>query len=100
MISLLYYFILCNNLFSYITLSIGSLANEMDEEGVQNVTIKRTIFRNASNGFRIKSWARPSNGFVERIRFKRAIMYNVQNPIIIDQNYCPHNLNCPNQVSN
>ncbi|OAY60131.1 polygalacturonase [Manihot esculenta] len=80
-------------------ISIGSLAKDAEEEGVQNVTVKRTIFINTQNGFRIKSWARPSNGFVQRVRFLDAIMHNVQNPIIIDQNYCPHNLNCPNKVS-
>ncbi|OAY60132.1 polygalacturonase [Manihot esculenta] len=80
-------------------ISIGSLAKDAEEEGVQNITVKRTIFINTQNGFRIKSWARPSNGFVQRVRFLDAIMHNVQNPIIIDQNYCPHNLNCPNKVS-
>ncbi|XP_021674959.2 polygalacturonase-like isoform X2 [Hevea brasiliensis] len=80
-------------------ISIGSLAKDMEEEGVQNVTVRRTIFANTQNGFRIKSWARPSNGFVERVRFMGAIMHNVQNPIVIDQHYCPHNLNCPNKVS-
>ncbi|EEF37976.1 Polygalacturonase precursor, putative [Ricinus communis] len=80
-------------------ISIGSLAKDTEEEGVQNVTVKRTIFADTQNGFRIKSWARHSNGFVKRIRFIGAIMSNVQNPIIIDQHYCPHNINCPNQVS-
>ncbi|XP_031252116.1 polygalacturonase-like [Pistacia vera] len=71
-------------------ISIGSLAKDMDEEGVQNVTIKNTTFIGTQNGLRIKSWARPSNGFVQGIRFIDAVMRNVQNPIIIDQNYCPH----------
>ncbi|KAJ4830248.1 hypothetical protein Tsubulata_021211, partial [Turnera subulata] len=80
-------------------ISIGSLAKDVEEPGVQNVTVKRTIFANTQNGFRIKSWARPSNGFVQGVRFIGAIMHNVQNPILIDQHYCPHNLNCPTQVS-
>ncbi|WCJ25534.1 Pectin lyase-like superfamily protein [Euphorbia peplus] len=80
-------------------ISIGSLAKDIQEEGVQNVTVKRTTFSGTTNGFRIKSWARPSNGFVQRVRFIGATMRNVQNPIIIDQHYCPHNLNCPTQHS-
>ena len=62
------------------------------------MTVKRTLFADAQNGFRIKSWARQSYGFVQKIRFMGAIMRNVQNPIIIDQHYCPHNLNCPDEV--
>ncbi|KDP39954.1 hypothetical protein JCGZ_03485 [Jatropha curcas] len=80
-------------------ISIGSLGWGMEEEGVQNVTVKSTTFADTQNGFRIKSWARPSNGFVQRVRFIGAIMHNVQNPIVIDQHYCPHNINCPTQVS-
>ncbi|KAH7573676.1 hypothetical protein ACOSP7_007478 [Xanthoceras sorbifolium] len=80
-------------------ISIGSLGKEMEEEGVQNVTVTKTVFIGTQNGVRIKSWARPSNGFVQGVQFIDIIMHNVQNPIIIDQNYCPHNLNCPNQVS-
>ncbi|KAK8493071.1 hypothetical protein V6N11_005410 [Hibiscus sabdariffa] len=80
-------------------ISIGSLAKDLKEEGVQNVTVKKTIFLGSQNGLRIKSWARPSTGFVQGVRFMDSLMVNVQNPIVIDQNYCPHNLNCPNQVS-
>ncbi|KAL9410453.1 hypothetical protein AB3S75_044255 [Citrus x aurantiifolia] len=80
-------------------ISIGSLGKDMDEEGVQNVTVWKTVFTGTQNGLRIKSWARPSHGFVKGVRFIDAVMQNVQNPIIIDQNYCPHNFNCPGQVS-
>ncbi|OMO53858.1 Glycoside hydrolase, family 28 [Corchorus capsularis] len=80
-------------------ISIGSLGKDLDEDGVQNVTVKSTTFIGTQNGLRIKSWARPSNGFVQGVRFSDCIMRNVQYPIVIDQNYCPHNLNCPGQVS-
>ncbi|PRQ48986.1 putative polygalacturonase [Rosa chinensis] len=80
-------------------ISIGSLAKDLEEEGVQNVTLKNAIFKGTTNGLRIKSWARPSTGFVQGVRFLDVEMIKVQNPIVIDQNYCPHNLNCPGQVS-
>ncbi|TYI62175.1 hypothetical protein E1A91_D10G227600v1 [Gossypium mustelinum] len=80
-------------------ISIGSLAKDLKEEGVQNVTVKNTIFSNTQNGLRIKSWARPSSGYVQGVRFIGSVMTNVQNPIVIDQNYCPRNENCPGQVS-
>ncbi|PQM34179.1 polygalacturonase-like [Prunus yedoensis var. nudiflora] len=51
------------------------------------------------NGLRIKSGASPSNGFVQGVQFLDVVMFNVQNPIVIDKNYCPHNINCPAQVS-
>ncbi|KAA3481437.1 polygalacturonase-like isoform X1 [Gossypium australe] len=80
-------------------ISIGSLAKDLEEDGVQNVTVKKTIFSDTQNGLRIKSWARPSSGFVQGVRFIDSVMRNVQNPIVIDQNYCPHNEHCPGQVS-
>ncbi|KAH7514850.1 hypothetical protein FEM48_Zijuj11G0134100 [Ziziphus jujuba var. spinosa] len=80
-------------------ISIGSLAKDLEEDGVQNVTVTKAIFIGTQNGLRIKSWARPSKGFVQGVQFIDAIMQNVQNPIIIDQNYCPHNINCPGQTS-
>ncbi|TXG71871.1 hypothetical protein EZV62_000450 [Acer yangbiense] len=81
-------------------ISIGSLGKDMKDEGVQNVTFKNTVFKGTQNGLRIKSWARPSNGFIKGVQFIDVVMQNVQNPIIIDQNYCPHNLNCPSHVRN
>ncbi|XP_076895566.1 polygalacturonase-like [Bidens hawaiensis] len=80
-------------------IGIGSLGKDLNEQGVMNVTVKRTTFKGTKNGFRIKAWARPSNGFVNGVLFQNAIMTSVQNPIVIDQNYCPGNKNCPHQVS-
>ncbi|KAF9601595.1 hypothetical protein IFM89_020511 [Coptis chinensis] len=80
-------------------ISIGSLGKEFNEQGVQNVTVKTVVFTGSQNGLRIKTWPKPSNGFVKDVLFQDAIMNNVENPIIINQNYCPHNDDCPNKVS-
>ncbi|KAK4489084.1 hypothetical protein RD792_004878 [Penstemon davidsonii] len=80
-------------------ISIGSLGKDFEELGVQNLTVKTVRFWNTQNGLRIKTWGRPSKGFVKGVHFQHAIMTNVQNPIVIDQNYCPNNKNCPGQVS-
>ncbi|KAJ9173938.1 hypothetical protein P3X46_017021 [Hevea brasiliensis] len=80
-------------------ISIGSLGKDLQEPGVQNVTVKSVAFTGTQNGLRIKSWGRPSSGFARNILFQHAIMTNVQNPMVIDQNYCPDNNNCPGQES-
>ncbi|KAI3997407.1 hypothetical protein MKX01_017777 [Papaver californicum] len=79
--------------------SIGSLARDFNEEGVQDITVNNVTFNGSQNGLRIKTWARPSNGFVKNILYQNIVMNNVLNPIIIDQNYCPGNKGCPNQNS-
>ncbi|XP_065864543.1 polygalacturonase-like [Euphorbia lathyris] len=79
--------------------SIGSLARQMEEDGVENVTLTDAVFTGSDNGVRIKSWARPSTSFVRNILFQNIIMTNVENPIIIDQDYCPDNIGCPGQSS-
>lgn len=80
-------------------ISIGSLGWDMNEAGVQNVTVRTATFTGTENGVRVKTWARPSNGFVKNVVFQHVVMSNVENPIIIDQNYCPDNQNCPKQGS-
>ncbi|CAH9102095.1 unnamed protein product [Cuscuta europaea] len=81
-------------------ISIGSLGWAMHEAGVENVKVKNVQFTGTENGLRIKTWARPSNGFVRNVEFRRATMVDVSNPIIIDQKYCPgKNQNCPSQTS-
>ncbi|PQQ09817.1 polygalacturonase-like [Prunus yedoensis var. nudiflora] len=69
-------------------ISIGSLGKDPEEAGVQNVTVKSD-----------QIVGRPSTGFAKDILFQHAVMLNVQNPIVIDQNYCPDNKGCPGQVS-
>ncbi|KAG0456308.1 hypothetical protein HPP92_024096 [Vanilla planifolia] len=80
-------------------ISIGSLGWEASEHGVWNVTARDVEFAGTLNGFRIKSWAKPSNGFARDIVFEDGLMNNVKYPIIIDQNYCPAQNNCPSQTS-
>ncbi|KAK1390882.1 polygalacturonase-like [Heracleum sosnowskyi] len=80
-------------------ISIGSLGWDLQEPGVQNLTVKSVTFRNTDNGVRIKTWTRPSNGFVRNVLFQHIVMNNVKNPIIIDQDYCPNVKDCPGKVS-
>lgn len=74
------------------------MGKDLKEAGVQNVTVKTVTFTGTQNGVRIKTWGRPSNGFVRNVLFQDAIMVNVENPVIIDQNYCSDNKGCPGQV--
>ncbi|EEF33282.1 Polygalacturonase precursor, putative [Ricinus communis] len=80
-------------------ISIGSLGRQFNEDGVQNITLTDAVFTGSDNGVRIKTWARPSTSFVRNVLFQNLIMRNVKNPIIIDQDYCPDNIGCPNQNS-
>ncbi|XP_057527748.1 polygalacturonase-like [Amaranthus tricolor] len=79
--------------------SIGSLGKDVNEAGVVNVTVKTATFTGTENGVRIKSWGRPSNGFVRNVLFQHITMLNAQNPIIIDQNYCPDDKGCSGKAS-
>ncbi|XP_020586480.1 polygalacturonase-like [Phalaenopsis equestris] len=80
-------------------ISIGSLGETPSRSAVQNVTVSSVVLTGTENGLRIKTWAKPYNGFVRGVTFQHAIMNNVKNPIIIDQNYCPNHKNCPKQNS-
>ncbi|KAG7967597.1 hypothetical protein I3843_08G107200 [Carya illinoinensis] len=52
-----------------------------------SIGMKKAVFTGTQNGFRIKSWARPSNGFVQRVRFLGAVMNNVSGIKISDVIY-------------
>ncbi|XP_047315027.1 polygalacturonase-like [Impatiens glandulifera] len=80
-------------------ISIGSLGGNSLVAGVQNVTVTTATFTGTENGVRIKTWAEAGLGFVRNVVFEHATMVNVQNPIVIDQHYCPGSNNCPNQAS-
>ncbi|XP_062196898.1 polygalacturonase-like [Phragmites australis] len=80
-------------------ISIGSLGGEAGEAGVRNVTVQGAALTGTQNGLRIKTWGKPNNGYVAGVSFARVTMRGVQNPIVVDQNYCPGNVNCPGQSS-
>ncbi|KAM7461419.1 hypothetical protein LguiA_029540 [Lonicera macranthoides] len=67
--------------------SIGSLAREYNEAGVENVTLINSDFIGSDNGLRIKSWARPSVGFVKKILFQNIVMKNTSGVKISDVTY-------------
>ncbi|KAM3336177.1 hypothetical protein ACQJBY_030261 [Aegilops geniculata] len=79
--------------------SIGSLRWQDGEEGVRNVTVDRAVLTGTTNGLRIKTWAMPNSGFVKNVSFSRVTMNRVANPILVDQNYCPRNVDCPGNSS-
>ncbi|XP_038896336.1 exopolygalacturonase-like [Benincasa hispida] len=68
-------------------LSVGSLGKYSKEKSVYDVLVKNCTIFNATNGARIKTWASPISGLASGITFEDIIMYNVKNPIIIDQTY-------------
>ncbi|KAJ1286593.1 hypothetical protein BS78_03G364300 [Paspalum vaginatum] len=82
-------------------ISIGSLGKQqgMAVEAVENVTVKTTWFTSTTNGMRIKTWGGSKRGFVRGVTFADSTMSAVDNPIIIDQNYCPDGSGCPSRSS-
>ncbi|XP_026432437.1 polygalacturonase-like [Papaver somniferum] len=80
-------------------ISIGSLARSPNEAGVEEIVVKDVTFTGSGNGLRIKTWPRPSNGFVKNVLYQNIRMNYVRNPIIIDQIYCPGTKGCSNKNS-
>lgn len=74
--------------------SIGSLGRNMGESDVVGVTFRNCTLTGTQNGVRIKSWPSSPPNYsctVKDVHFEDIIMNNVQNPVIIDQEYCPWN---------
>ena len=81
-------------------ISIGSLGGHAyTEYDVEGIYVKNSVFRNTDNGLRIKTWARDSAKPLKasNIVYEDINMIDVMYPIIIDQEYCPHN-QCNQQV--
>ncbi|KAL4200163.1 hypothetical protein AMTRI_Chr03g55040 [Amborella trichopoda] len=71
-------------------ISVGSLGKYPYEGDVDGVTVTSSTFTKTTNGIRIKSWqASPKKTLARNMTFDNLVMNNVQNPIIIDQEYCP-----------
>lgn len=69
-------------------ISIGSLGRSQNES-VSNIHIKNCSFLDTQNGVRIKTWAPSYPSKVSNIVFEDIVMTNANNPIFIDQHYCP-----------
>ncbi|KAL0449795.1 UNVERIFIED_CONTAM: Polygalacturonase [Sesamum latifolium] len=74
-------------------ISIGSLGGYATEKDVEGIYVKNCTFVGTGNGVRVKTWpTTPAQLSITNLNFEDLIMDNVSNPIIIDQEYCPHNL--------
>ncbi|KAJ9707753.1 hypothetical protein PVL29_000024 [Vitis rotundifolia] len=71
-------------------ISVGSLGNQEEEEEVRGLTVRNCTFRGSDNGLRIKTWAASTSNIASDLTFKDIVVENVRNPIIVDQQYCPH----------
>ncbi|KAL5988006.1 hypothetical protein ACLOJK_035769 [Asimina triloba] len=70
-------------------ISIGSLGKGPNDKDVTGVHVQNCTIKDAMNGVRIKTWEDSIVMAVSNLTFQDIIMENVQNPIIIDQQYCP-----------
>ncbi|XXG58574.1 hypothetical protein AAC387_Pa04g0855 [Persea americana] len=79
-------------------ISVGSLGKYPDEKDVTGLIVIDSTISDTLNGIRIKSWGNsPSANSVSNITFENITFKNVNNPIIIDQEYCPGGA-CANEV--
>ncbi|KAI3457738.1 hypothetical protein Pfo_014401 [Paulownia fortunei] len=72
-------------------ISIGGGCTNINITGkdVSLITVSNSTLTNTDNGLRIKTWAPSPPSMASAITFQHIIMNNVNNPIIIDQHYCP-----------
>ncbi|KAG5224518.1 polygalacturonase [Salix suchowensis] len=82
-------------------ISVGSLGRYPNEKPVSGIFVKNCTISNTANGVRIKSWPDLYGGVASNMHFEDIVMNNVQNPILLDQVYCPWNqcsLKAPSKV--
>ncbi|KAL8096432.1 exopolygalacturonase-like [Apium graveolens] len=81
-------------------ISVGSLGQNLGDQsnsGVTGLHVRNCTFIGTQNGVRIKTWAPSVPGLVSNFMFEDLHMKNADNPIIIDQHYCPSR-NCNNKA--
>ncbi|KAL0342088.1 UNVERIFIED_CONTAM: putative polygalacturonase [Sesamum calycinum] len=78
-------------------ISIGSLGANGKYEEVEAINVSNCTFNGSTNGVRIKTW-QGGSGFARNINFSDINFIATDNPVIINQFYCPHKT-CANQAS-
>ncbi|KAK6228210.1 hypothetical protein SCA6_000550 [Theobroma cacao] len=81
-------------------ISVGSLGKYKDEP-VFGINVVNCALINTSNGVRVKTWPASLEGIASDMHFEDIVMVNVNNPVLIDQEYCPSNkcnLKAPSRV--
>jgi len=78
-------------------ISVGSLGKYKDEEDVFGITVRNCTFTGTTNGVRVKTWPSSPVGLASDLIFEDIIVNKVFNPVILDQEYCPH-LKCDHQA--
>ncbi|CAI9099500.1 OLC1v1036333C2 [Oldenlandia corymbosa var. corymbosa] len=70
-------------------ISIGSIGRGHWKDPVRGVRVMNCTFLGTQNGARIKTWSPSEYVLVADVSFEDIKMENVNNPIFIDQDYCP-----------
>ncbi|KAM0029259.1 putative endo-polygalacturonase [Helianthus anomalus] len=71
-------------------ISIGGLGRNTGEKPVAGVFVKNCSFSSTQNGVWIKTWPHSHPLDVSDIHFEDLTMEKVDNPVFIQQDYCPH----------
>ncbi|KAJ1293084.1 hypothetical protein BS78_01G041200 [Paspalum vaginatum] len=79
-------------------ISIGSLGDDNSRAEVSGITVDTVQLSGTTNGARIKTY-QGGSGYARDITFQNMVMSGVQNPIIIDQDYCDRATRCEAQAS-
>ncbi|XP_028124292.1 probable polygalacturonase At3g15720 [Camellia sinensis] len=78
-------------------ISIGSLGKNGSRATVEELHVNNCTFNGTQNGARIKTW-QGGSGYAKIISFVDIILIETDNPILIDQYYCPHDP-CKNELN-
>lgn len=78
---------------------MGSLGRYTEEEDVKGIMVENCTINGTQNGVRVKTWPGDHASNATNLTFQNIVMFNVSNPIIIDQQYCP-NHSCDQEVNN
>nr|KJB70598.1 hypothetical protein B456_011G082200 [Gossypium raimondii] len=78
-------------------ISVGSLGAHGGNDTVEEVHVRNCTFNETMTGVRIKTW-QGGVGYARKILFEKIKFIRADNPIIIDQYYCPGG-HCKNETS-